>query len=119
VFRRVRDNDVHRLAIDAVGDIASSAGDEQRFHDYVYALIQHLATRSVTTFLTLETAGPGPLKGLSVPPLSFMCDNLIALSMNGGEERMRRTIRVVKSRGTAHDLRAREFEIGDGGIRIA
>jgi circadian clock protein KaiC len=119
VFQRVRDNNVHRLAIDAVGDIASSAGDEQRFHDYVYALIQHLATRSVTTFLTLETSGAGPLRGLSVPTLSFMCDNLIALSMDGGEERLRRTIRVIKARGTAHDLRAREFEIRDGGITIA
>lgn len=117
MFRHIDEDGVRRLAIDAIGDLSASTGDDRRFHDYVYALIQHLASRTVTTMLTLETAGVAS-HNLVVPPLSYMCDSLISLDLECSD-RLRRTITVMKSRGSAHDLRVREFEIAAGGIRIA
>ncbi len=118
IFRRIEKKGIRRLVVDAVGDLAASASDPQRFHDYMYALVQHFTTRSVSTILTVETfahAFHGQLPHAG--PISYMCDNIVLLEMSG-EERTRRTLRVVKTRGSAHDARVREIEIGPGGIRV-
>jgi KaiC/GvpD/RAD55 family RecA-like ATPase len=44
-----------------------------------------------------------------------MADNLIQLGMSG-EEVTRRTVRVVKTRGSAHDLAVREIVLGPHGM---
>jgi hypothetical protein len=46
-----------------------------------------------------------------------MADNLIMLEL-AGDQTTRRTIRVLKTRGSAHDARVREMEIQPTAIRI-
>jgi KaiC/GvpD/RAD55 family RecA-like ATPase len=46
-----------------------------------------------------------------------MADNLIMLDLTG-EQTTRRTIRVLKTRGSAHDPRVREMEIQPSAIRV-
>jgi KaiC/GvpD/RAD55 family RecA-like ATPase len=73
----------------------------------------------VTSVLTTEpTSRALGVQLTGVTPLSDLCDNLIQLEM-GGEDRTRRTIRVLKTRGRRHDPQVREVEIGSGGARIA
>jgi circadian clock protein KaiC len=115
LFRRIRRNRVSRLVVDAIGDLALWASDRQRLHDYLYALTQHLAVNSVTSMLTLETVVDS--ERLSFGAISYMADNLIVLGL-GGEETTRRTIRVLKTRGSAHDPRVRLMEIQPTAIRI-
>jgi circadian clock protein KaiC len=119
IFREVREHGIERIVIDAVGDLSNSANDPQRLHDYLYAMIQHLGVNGVTGMLTFETLGHN-LTGdqIHMGPISYMCDNLLLLEM-GGEDETRRTIRVLKTRGSAHDPRVREFSIDAGGVRIA
>jgi circadian clock protein KaiC len=118
IFRRIDENGIQRLVIDAVGDLAASASDPDRLRDYLYALVQHFGVRGVTSVLTFETLGHA-LTGdkLNMGPVSYMCDNLLLLEMSGQTE-TRRTIRVLKTRGSVHDPHVREFSIGAEGVHI-
>jgi circadian clock protein KaiC len=117
MFRRIRQKHVRRLVIDAIGDLASAATDPQRLHDYLYALVQHFAVSGITSVLNLETAG-NAISGVGIQnAMSYLSDNVILLT-TGGEERTRRAVRVLKTRGSAHDTRVREVEITARGLAV-
>ena len=117
MFRRIQERGIRRLVIDAIGDLASAATDMQRLHDYLYALVQHFAVRTITSVLNFETFG-NTLKGGGVQnQMSYLSDNVLLLTVEG-EERTRRMIRVLKTRGSAHDPTVREVEIGAGGLSV-
>lgn len=124
IFEAIKTGAVRRLVIDAVGDLAAAANDPQRLHDYLYSLVQHFAARGVTTMLTLESGeafvdlAPRQRQGQGQGQrFSYMSDNLILLGWNERHPE-RRSIRVVKMRGSAHDAETRELEIGPGGARV-
>jgi circadian clock protein KaiC len=118
LFRRIETNGIRRLVLDALGDLASSTSEPHRLHDYLYALIQHLAVNGITSMFTFESPGQSVTgTDLDAGPISYMADNLVLLNM-GGEEVTRRTIRVLKTRGSGHDPNVREFAIGPDGLRL-
>src|SRR4051794_30739126 len=57
MFRRIQQGKIRRVVIDALGDLASAATDQQRLHDYLYGLVQHFAVSTITSILNLETVG--------------------------------------------------------------
>jgi circadian clock protein KaiC len=117
MFRRIQQGKIRRLVIDALGDLASAATDQQRLHDYLYALVQHFAVSTITSFLTFETtASAVSIHGVQ-NAMSYLSDNVLLLTVEG-EERTRRTIRVLKTRGSGHDLRIREVAITGAGLEI-
>jgi circadian clock protein KaiC len=110
---------VQRVVIDAVGDLVTAARDPQRLHDYLYALSQHFAVNGVTAIFTFETARPGITGEYAIDaPFSHLSDNILLLETAIEEERTRRKLRVIKTRGSAHDPRVREVEITAGGVAI-
>ena len=117
LFRRIEQRGVRRLVLDAVGDLASAATDPQRLHDYLYALVQHLAVRTITSVLNFETMGNTALNAGMQNAMSYLSDNVLLLTLDG-EDRTRRALRVIKTRGSAHDTRVREVEIGAGGLSV-
>ena len=117
IFRRIEQRGVRRLVLDAVGDLASAATDPQRLHDYLYALVQHLAVRTITSVLNVETIG-NSITGVGLQnAMSYLSDNVILLTVDG-EERTRRRLRVLKTRGSAHDTLVREVTITSRGMSI-
>ena len=117
MFRRIEQRCVRRLVLDAVGDLASAATDTQRLHDYLYALVQHFAVRTITSVLNFETMGNTIGGGGVQNAISYLSDNVLLLTVDG-ETRTRRSLRVLKTRGSAHDTRVREVEITAGGLHI-
>ena len=117
MFRRIEQRGVRRLVLDAVGDLASAATDPQRLHDYLYALVQHFAVRTITSILNLETTGNGVSGNGMQTAMSYLSDNVLLLSVEG-DERTRRTLRVLKTRGSAHDTMVRDVEISARGMSI-
>jgi circadian clock protein KaiC len=118
IFEAIKTGSIRRLVIDAVGDLAEAANDPQRLHDYLYSLIQHFAVRGVTTMLTLESGeGFTGLGSSREQRFSYMSDNVLVLGWND-RHTDHRTIRVVKMRGSAHDLETRELAIGPDGVRV-
>ena len=49
--------------------------------------------------------------------MSYLSDNVVLLTVDG-EERTRRMLRILKTRGSAHDTRIREVEISAAGVNI-
>jgi circadian clock protein KaiC len=126
MFRRIQQRKVRRLVIDAVGDLASAATDPQRLHDYLYALVQHFAVSTITSVLNFETfgnslSGAGMLNtnsgGGTQNQMSYLSDNVLLLTVQG-EERTRRMLRILKTRGSAHDTRVREVTISGNGVSV-
>ena len=117
MFRRIQQRGVRRLVIDALGDLASAASDQQRLHDYLYALVQHFAVSTITSVLNFETTGNSLQGHSTVNPMSYLSDNVLLLTVEG-EERTRRTLRVLKTRGSAHDTQVREVEISAAGLCV-
>jgi circadian clock protein KaiC len=117
MFRRIETKRIRRVVLDAIGDLASSTSEPHRLHDYLYALMQHLAVNGITSMFPFESAGQITGGDLKAGPISYMADNLLLLDMRG-EETTRRTIRVLKSRGTAHVADVRPITIGPDGIRV-
>jgi circadian clock protein KaiC len=117
MFRRIQQGGIKRLVIDALGDLASAATDPQRLHDYLYALVQHFAVSGITSVLNFETTG-NSISGTGMQnAMSYLSDNVLLLTVDG-EERTRRALRVLKTRGSAHDTRVREVEITGRGLAI-
>jgi circadian clock protein KaiC len=121
LFQRIERAKIKRVVIDAVGDLVTAASDAQRLHDYIYALAQHFTVKGVTSMVTFETSREALDGGVESDPLgarfSYMSDNIVFLSTDG-KDKPTRSLRVVKSRASAHDLATNEMEITERGLRL-
>lgn len=118
MYRRIERGSVRRVVIDAANDLERSARDPLRFRDYMYALYQRFAAEDVTALLLMETPmAQETWHHVRDPNISYMSDNVVLLGMDLQAD-LRRTIRVVKSRGTAHDGRERPLAITAQGLVI-
>jgi circadian clock protein KaiC len=113
MFAMIREKGIRRVVIDSVGDLATSASDPERFHDFLYALVQHFAVSGISTFMTLES-NESHLSATMDGRLSVMSDAIISLSMVAGK----RMLTVSKARATAHDILPHEFTIGAQGVQV-
>lgn len=100
--------------IDAVGDLMSATNDIERLRSYLYALVQHFVVGGVTSILTYETSSIVSVDAR----FSAIADTVVKLDLNVDEENSRRTIRIIKARGLAHDLAMHEMHITGDGIKI-
>jgi circadian clock protein KaiC len=117
VFQRVRAGKVSRVVIDALGDLERRSIDRQRFADFIYALTQWFAVENVTCMMTTEVRELFEIQHISDQEVSNMSDNLVLLGYTTGAE-MKRTIRIIKTRGSSHDNRQYEVEISDKGVVV-
>jgi len=115
IFDLIRTDAIGRVVIDALGDLVIAASDPQRLHDYLYALVQHFAVHNVTSMLTLESATGVTGADAHTQRFSYMSDNVLLLGADGSSGR---TLRVIKTRNSAHDRRTHQFEIDQRGARV-
>lgn len=116
LFAIVQEKSIKRVVIDAVGDLARGSSDLQRSLGYLYALGQHFQVRRVASVMTLETisASESPLLG----QVSALTDVILRLSVEQRNDKTRRTLQIVKARGTDHDLNVRELRITSSGVDV-
>ena len=117
VFERVGGGSVKRVVIDALGDLERSSVDRQRFSDFIYSLTQWFAAEGVTCLMMYELTNLFEIHGISDQEISNMSDNIILLRFTNDRE-MERTIRVIKTRGSAHDNREHTLRITKRGLEI-
>jgi circadian clock protein KaiC len=115
IFDLIRTRNIKRVVIDAVGDLATAASDAQRLHDYMYSLVQHFVVNDVTCLLNFEspigTTGADEMQ----QRFSYMADNVLLLSP---ADESTRTIRVIKTRNSAHDRDAHKIRIDASGVKV-
>lgn len=115
LFRTIQDHDIKRVVVDSVGDLVGAATDLTRLYSYLYALMQHFAARRVACVLTQTTAAQAsPMEG----QIRALSDAILRLDLGWNGDKARRTVTIVKSRGTAHELDVQDFRITDTGIAI-
>jgi circadian clock protein KaiC len=117
LFQRVRAGQVKRVVIDALGDLERSSIDQQRFSDFVYALTQWFAAQNVTCLMLYEMSDLFEVHSISNQEVSNMADNILLLRFTP-ERQMERTIRIIKTRGSAHDNREHTLEISREGVTV-
>lgn len=117
LFARIRSGKVKRVVIDALGDLERISVDQQRFSNVIYALMQWFAVENVTCFMTYELTDLFEVHGISDQQVSNMSDNLLLLRFQGGPE-LKRTLRIIKTRGSAHDSHEHEIHITNQGLVI-
>jgi circadian clock protein KaiC len=121
LFSRIRAGKVRRVAIDSLDDLERTSVDQQRFADFIYALMQWFAVENVTCMTTIEVShwlGNGG--SLTQNQVSNMCDNLVVLGFDtAGRAELRRTVRILKTRGSSHDEHEHTFEINKRGTVIS
>lgn len=117
IFQRVKAGKVKRIVIDALGDLERGGLDSERFGDFIYALTQWFARENVTCLLTYEMNNLFSVVGISQNDVSNLSDNVVLLRFDQGYE-MQRTLRILKTRGSAHDNREHEVEITGQGVKV-
>ncbi len=117
LFKRVREGKLKRVVIDALGDLERSSIDRERFSDFVYALSQWFAAENVTCMMNYELTNLFEIHGISDQEISNMSDNIVLLRFREGKK-MERTLRIIKTRGSAHDNREHRLEITSKGVVI-
>jgi circadian clock protein KaiC len=117
LFRRIKAGKVRRVVIDALGDVQRASIDRQRFGDLIYALMQWFAVENVTCMMTYEMADLFEVHGISDQQISNMSDNVVLLRFHVARE-LKRTLRIIKTRGSAHDNREHELRITGEGLFI-
>jgi circadian clock protein KaiC len=108
----------NRVAIDSLGDLRAACGDEMRFREYMYSLLQRCARRNVSVIMTQEVPELFGITRLSEFGISHVSDNVVLLQFLRGDSEVKRAITVLKTRGSAHDPRIRQFEITPDGLSL-
>jgi circadian clock protein KaiC len=117
ILRRIESQGVKRVVIDSVSDLQKGATDTQRYREFLYSLTQMFAVRNVTSMLLAEAVGGSPSHGLVGYEVSYMSDNILLLEMLLADDLVR-TVRVLKSRASAHDGRRHPLHITSSGIIV-
>jgi len=77
-------------------------------------LSQHFAVAGVTSFFTHERTTADELDRR----MSALADSVLLLNLEVEGGRGRRTLRIAKARGTAHDLDVHELRISADGVEV-
>ena len=108
---------VKRLAIDGIDALFATVTDMQVRRRELTRLLDWLAVSGLTAVLTVKT-GVADEPPTYFDLAEFAADGVIALGSTMIGELQRRTLRVVKMRGSSFISGAHPYVIGEGGIRV-
>jgi circadian clock protein KaiC len=117
LIEKVQAGNIRRVVIDALGDLERSSIDRQRFSDFIYSLTQWFAVKKVTCLMLYELTHLFEIHSISDEEISNMSDNIVLLRFSPGKE-MARTVRVIKTRSSAHDSHEHKLSISSEGLVI-
>lgn len=106
-----------RVVIDSLDGLFAQFTPDKHFRNELQRVIGRLGDLGVTTLLTTERASDyGPMSRRGVE--EFVSDNLILLRYVLTAEKRRRTIEIVKFRGTGHGTGEFGFSVNGSGITV-
>jgi circadian clock protein KaiC len=115
----VEQRGIRRVVIDSVAELEYGIHDRNRFDDFLASLIGFFRSYEVTTFMTREIVQLfGTDLSISSQGLSYIVDNILLLRYIELRAQIKRTISVLKIRGSDHDKMLRELILGNGEISI-
>jgi circadian clock protein KaiC len=118
LLETVAQTGAQRVLIDSLADLRMSAGDEIRFREFIYSLVQRFSRQGVSVMMTFEIPQLFGADQLSDTAVSHLSDNVVLLSYVREHDITGRSIAVIKTRATTHDPAVRKFTIGAQGILL-
>ena len=109
----VRKVEARRVVLDSLGGVFSQLDDEATIRRELFRISKVLRTMGVTSIITAErTEDHGPISRYGVE--EFVSDNVVVLRNVLQEEVRRRTVEILKFRGTNHQKGEWPFTIVPG-----
>ncbi|MCS7252910.1 MAG: ATPase domain-containing protein [Armatimonadota bacterium] len=103
-----------RAVVDSLSDIQPSLMEPATFRDYVAALRQLFRLRNITSMLTFDLRPTTVEQELIESEIAVVVDAILALRLRNIHDHMRKTIAVLKMRGSDHDAGIRNIRIEPG-----
>jgi circadian clock protein KaiC len=107
-----------RVLIDSLADVRMAAGDEIRFREFVYSIVQRFSRQAVSVLMTMEIQALFGTDRITDAAVSPLADNVVMLGYKRDRDTTSRTIAVIKTRASRHDPGVRTFVIGSDGISL-
>jgi circadian clock protein KaiC len=107
-----------RVLIDSLRDLVFAAGDETRYREYLYSLVQRCSRLGVSLLMTFELPDLFQVTRLSELGVSHLSDNVVLLQYLRQPAGISRTLTVLKTRASLHQPQAWEFKITGEGITL-
>jgi circadian clock protein KaiC len=104
------------IVLDSISSIEHSLS-EKGFRQFMVGLASIIREHNRSALLT-QTVAEGGAAEHTAPYLSTIADGIIALDYSFDETGQRRTVRVVKMRGSDHDAHRYRMWITRGGLRV-
>jgi circadian clock protein KaiC len=105
-----------RILIDSLSDLRVASPDQTRYHEYVYSLGQRCSRLGITLLMTHEIHDLFGDAGVIDSQISHLSDNVIILRYLLSADAVQRAMIVLKTRGTDHEQRVRDYSITDRGL---
>jgi circadian clock protein KaiC len=105
-----------RIVIDSLTDLEFAVADELRFQEFVYSLTQRVSRSQLNLLMTFETAELAGVDRVSDFGVSRLASNVLLLEYLPSASELERTITILKTRASDHDLRRRRFAITPAGL---
>ena len=115
--QEIEDFKPDRVAIDSLTAL-QRVSTVKTFREYLLGLTFHIKAEALLGLLTSTTAPDEEGASLSELHVSTISDTILVLHYVPVGASMRRGVHVVKMRGSAHDIRLREFTIDESGMHI-
>jgi circadian clock protein KaiC len=112
----VKKTGARRVLIDSLADLRMAAGDDVRFREFVFSLVQRFSLQGVSVMMTLELPDLFDSRRLSDTAMSALSDNVVLFGYAREGDSIGRTITVIKTRASGHDPGVRQFSIEPEGI---
>lgn len=84
-----------------------------------YRILMYIKTRGISPLVIWEAQQGVDSYAVTQAGMSFLVDCLITLKFVEIDSSMKKALVIMKMRGSDHDKRLREYEIGDHGLRVA
>jgi circadian clock protein KaiC len=114
----VRKTKARRVSLDSLGGVFSQLGENQTVRNELFRIVASLKAMGVTSIITAErTEEYGQVSRYGIE--EFVTDNVIILRNGLEQEKRRRTIEILKFRGTPHQKGEFPFTVSpDQGVVV-
>jgi circadian clock protein KaiC len=105
------------VVLDSISSI-EHASSPRSFRDFLIGLASLLRSRNRSALLTQTTQSQAESGNFGAPYLSTVADAILSLDYSADEPVLRRTMRVLKMRGSAHSLEQWNLRIEADGLHV-
>jgi circadian clock protein KaiC len=103
--------------MDSLNGYQAAMPEEHFLLLHMHELLQFLNRQGATTFLTV--AQHGLVGDMRAPvDVTYLADTVLLLRYFEAAGEVRRAVSVIKKRSGQHEKAIREYEIGDGGVKV-